>query len=49
MTFYTDEAHDATKDEPRTHCTCRHNTADPERGCECGWAEACEAERDLRA
>lgn len=24
-------------------CTCRHNTSDPERGCECGYADwACD-------
>lgn len=26
-------------DEGRPRCRCRHNTSDPERGCECGYAD----------
>ncbi len=25
--------------EPRSGCRCRHNTADPEEGCTCGYAD----------
>ena len=31
------EAFDLDATQPR--CTCKHNTSDPERGCECGFAD----------
>ncbi len=34
-----DEGTVAAFGEPRAGCRCRHITADPERGCECGYAE----------
>lgn len=34
-------------DDGEHHCRCRHNTADPERGCECGYADYV-SERDER-
>lgn len=30
---------DYEPDREYAGCRCRHNTADPERGCECGYAD----------